>query len=169
MRKGGRPLNRAVYPGTFDPVTYGHLDVIERGLVTFDELVVAVAANPAKPTLFSLQERVEMLREVLAGTPSLVVESYMGLTVDYVRHLGARVILRGIRTVSDFEFEFQMALTNRVIAPDIETVFIMPSQDTAFLSSRLVKEVAGLGGDATKFVPESIARRLEERMGQMGG
>jgi pantetheine-phosphate adenylyltransferase len=161
-------LNLAVYPGTFDPVTYGHLDVIERGLKTFEKLVEAVAANPPKPTLFDLDERMDMLRELVGDRPRLSVESYSGLTVDCVRRLGGRVILRGIRTVSDFEFEFQMALTNRVVAPDIETVFVMPSQDTSFLSSRLVKEVAGLGGDASKFVPELVARRLEQRLSETG-
>jgi len=155
----------AVYPGSFDPVTNGHLDLIERGARVFDRLVVAVATNYEKRTLFTKAERVAMLRAHTAHLDNVEVDSFKGLVVDYVRGLGARVILRGIRTVSDFEYEFQMALTNRSFA-DIETVFAMPSQEYAYLSARLIKEVAALGGDVSHLVPPDVAKALTERLRQ---
>lgn len=158
-----RPLTvgRAVYPGSFDPVTLGHLDIIRRGSRLADQLVVAVAVNVDKQPLFTLAERLNLLRETTRDVrprPRLV--HFRGMTVDAVRRLGGSVILRGIRTVSDFESEFQMALTNRLLAPDLETVFVMASQEYSFLSSRLIKETAALGGDLSHFVPPVVERRL---------
>jgi pantetheine-phosphate adenylyltransferase len=158
-------VGTAVYPGSFDPVTNGHLDIIGRGARIFDRLVVAVAVNFEKRGLFTVPERVEMLRTHTAGLANVEVDSFEGLVVDYVRRRGARVILRGIRTVSDFEYEFQMALTNRSFG-DIETVFVMPSQEYAYLSARLIKEVAALGGDVGHLVPPDVAEALAERLKQ---
>ncbi len=156
-------MRRAVYPGTFDPVTYGHLDIIRRGVNLVDELVVAVATNVEKNPLFSLTERLDMLREATKGIPRLAIGRFEGMTVDAVRKRKATVILRGIRTVADFESEFQMALTNRLLAPDLETIFVMASQEYSFLSSRLIKETASLGGDLSHFVPPGVERRLKAK------
>ena len=156
-------MRRAVYPGTFDPVTYGHLDIIRRGVNLVDELVVAVATNVEKNPLFTLKERLDMLREATKGIPRLVIDRFAGMTVNDVRKRKATVILRGIRTVADFESEFQMALTNRLLAPDLETIFVMASQDYSFLSSRLIKETASLGGDLSHFVPPLVEKRLREK------
>jgi len=157
-------MRRAVYPGTFDPLTYGHLDLVKRGSALFDELVVAVSEHPEKQPLFSLRERAEMVREAVASYPNVRVETFTGLAVEFVRSLGMRVILRGLRTVSDFEYEFHMALTNRHLAPDIETVFVMSDPHYAHLSSRLICEVAARGGDVSAFVPPHVARALAERL-----
>jgi len=138
----------AVYPGTFDPPTKGHLDVIRRGARLFERLIVAVAINPEKEPLFSEDERLTMLRQLTKGIHNVEVASFRGLTVDFCRKRGASVILRGIRTFSDFEYEFQMALTNRVLAPDVETLFVMPSEEFSYLSSSMVKEAVALGGGA---------------------
>ena len=156
-------MRTAVYPGSFDPVTNGHLDVIARGARIFDRLIVAVAVNFEKQGLFSIPERVEMLRTHTAHLENVEVDSFEGLVVDYVKHRGTRVILRGLRTISDFEYEFQMALTNRSFG-DVETVFIMPSQEYAYLSARLIKEVAALGGDVSRLVPPQVASALVERL-----
>lgn len=156
-------MKRAVYAGSFDPPTYGHLDVIKRGAAVLGEVVVAVAGNPDKQNLFSLSERLEMISELVKDLPDVSADSFCGLTVDYVKQLGCNVLLRGIRTVSDFEYEFQMALTNRAMAPEVETVFVMSSQDYAFLSSRLIKEAASLGGDVSGFVPPLVEARLKEK------
>ncbi len=157
-------MRRAVYPGTFDPVTNGHLDLIERGATMFDELIVAVASNLEKEPLFSVEERVEMIRERVGHYGSVQVDSFQGLVVDYVRSKGFGVILRGLRTISDFEYEYQMALTNRSFAEDVETVFVMPNLKYAFISSRLIKEAVALGGHVPGFVPPDVEKRLREKL-----
>ena len=156
----------AIYPGTFDPVTLGHLDIIERGLKVFERLVVAVAASSPKKTLFDVDERLEMLREETAPFSGVVVESFETLLVEYARQRGIGTILRGLRVISDFEYEFQMALTNRRIAPDLETVFMMTAESNAALSSRFIKEIARLGGDVSAFVTPRVQARLRERFGR---
>jgi pantetheine-phosphate adenylyltransferase len=155
---------RAVYLGTFDPVTHGHLDVIRRARAIFDQVLVAVAANPEKRPLFDLEERVAFIRRATRGWRGVSVESFDGLAVEYVRRKRASVMLRGIRMISDFEQEFQLALTNRKLDGGVETIFLMPSESYAYLSSRLLKEAAGLGADMTPFVPRFIARALRERL-----
>ncbi|MCK4325484.1 pantetheine-phosphate adenylyltransferase [bacterium] len=154
----------AVYPGTFDPVTYGHIDLIKRALTVFDTLIVAVAHSSDKNPLFSIQERVEMLKEVTEGLPGVKVDHFGNLLVDYVKKQGARVVIRGLRVISDFEFEFQMALTNRSFAEDIETVFMMTNESYSFLSSRIIKEAVGLGADVQKFVPPMVEKKLREKL-----
>lgn len=157
-------MSVAVYPGSFDPITNGHLDIIRRGARIFDRLIVAVADNPAKQALFSKDERVEMIREVTASFRNVEVDSFDGLVVDYVRRRKAHVILRGIRTISDFEYEYQMALTNRTFAPDIETAFLLTHEEYSFMSSRLIKEAASLGGDVSAFLPPQVERRLRAKL-----
>lgn len=157
-------MSVAVYPGSFDPITNGHLDVIRRGARIFDRLIVAVADNPAKQALFTKDERVEMIREVTKGFRNVEVDSFDGLVVDYVRRRKAHVILRGIRTISDFEYEYQMALTNRTFAPDIETTFLLTHEEYSFMSSRLIKEAASLGGDVSAFLPKEVERRLRAKL-----
>ena len=154
---------RAVYPGSFDPLTNGHLDLIERSLRIFDELIVAVVTNPAKSALFTDDERIEMIRESTQHLREIEIVVFDGLLVDLVTRVGAKAIVRGIRAVSDFEYEFQMALMNRRLKPDIETVFMMPAENYSYLSSRLVKEIAELGGSVAGLVPESVERRLKQR------
>ncbi|MBI3616199.1 MAG: pantetheine-phosphate adenylyltransferase [Candidatus Omnitrophica bacterium] len=158
------PLQRGVYPGTFDPVTNGHIDLIRRANELFQELVVGVAVNPGKGTLFSVKERVAMLRQATRDLPSVEVKPFDGLVVGFARDNGARVIVRGLRMLSDFEYEFQMALTNRKLKPQIETVFMMPSEEYSYLSSRLIKEAAALGADVGKFVPSFVAQRLRKKL-----
>lgn len=158
----------AVYPGSFDPITKGHLDLIERCAPLVDELVVAVLRNAHKHPLFSLDERVEMLREVVKGFANVVVDSFDGLLVDYARSKKARILLRGIRAISDYEYELQMALMNRRLAPEIETMFMMAGEAYSFISSKLVKEVIGLGGDIRGLVPPSVEERLKERFNARG-
>jgi pantetheine-phosphate adenylyltransferase len=155
---------RAVYPGSFDPLTNGHLDLIERSLRIFDELVVAVVTNPAKTALFSDAERVEMIREATRGFREIEIMVFDGLLVDLVARVGARAIVRGLRAVSDFEYEFQMALMNRKLREEIETVFLMPHEAYSYISSRLIKEVAGYGGNVNGLVPPGVAARLAERL-----
>ena len=157
-------LKLAVYPGTFDPVTNGHLDLIRRALVLFPELVVGVVVNPGKGTLFSVEDRVEMLRRATGRLKGVEVVSFGGLAVDFARSRKASVILRGLRMLSDFEYEFQMALTNRRLDPGVETVFLMPSAEHSYVSSRLVKEAAALGGDVREFVPAFVAERLKRKL-----
>jgi pantetheine-phosphate adenylyltransferase len=154
-----------LYPGTFDPVTRGHEDLIGRALAVVGTLWVGVASDTTKEPLFPIEERVEMLREVTAGEPRVRVEAFAGLTVDFARRIGARAILRGLRAVSDFELEFQMALMNKHLAPDIEILFMAPDSTYSFLSSSLVREVARLGADVEAFVSPAVARRLAERFG----
>ncbi len=153
----------AIYPGTFDPFTLGHLDIIERGLKLFDGLVVAVGASSPKKTLFGVQERLAMIEEETGGLGGVTVESFDTLLIDYARRRGIGTILRGLRVISDFEYEFQMALTNRKLAPDIETVFMMTSETYAAVSSRFIKEIARLGGDVSGFVTEGVEARLKEK------
>ncbi len=154
----------ALYPGSFDPITNGHLDLIQRGSALFDKLFVAILRNDEKQALFSVDERIEMLREVVQPFPNVEVGSFDGLLVEYAAHCGASVIIRGIRAVSDYEYELQMALMNRRLRPDIETVFLMASEAHSFLSSKLVKEVIRLGGRITGLVPPSIEGKLRKRL-----
>jgi pantetheine-phosphate adenylyltransferase len=153
----------AIYPGSFDPITNGHLDLIERGCRLFDKLIVAILRNETKQPLFSVEERIEMLREVVDCYPHVAVDSFDGLLVDYAAANGATVLLRGIRAISDYEYELQMALMNRRLRPDIETVFMMASEAHSFISSRLVKEVFGLGGNIGGLVPPPVEIRLRKR------
>lgn len=154
----------ALYPGSFDPVTCGHLDLIERSLPLFDHLTVAVAVNSTKAPTFSAEERVAMLREVLPENPRLSVTMFRGLVIDFCRAQKIGAILRGVRTISDFEFEYQMALTNRHLAPGIETVFVMPSVQYSYVSSSLIREIVRNGGDVSSFLPPPVERRLRERL-----
>ncbi len=156
----------AVYPGSFDPPTLGHLDVIERASKLFPKLIVAVGRNYSKATLFSPEERVEMLRDLSAGMANVEVESFDGLLVDFARQKEVKAIVRGLRAVSDFETEFQVSLTNRDLAPEIETVFLMTTPQHMFVSSSIVKEVASLGGDISRLVPNSVESRLLKKMGR---
>ena len=154
----------AIYPGSFDPVTNGHLDLIERGAKIFDRLVVGILRNLDKDPLFSLDERVEMLREVTRPWPNVEIDLFSGLLVDYARLRGAHVILRGIRAVSDYEYELQMALMNRKLNPELETVFMMPALSYSFLSARLVREIAQLGGPLKGLVPPAVEERLRAKV-----
>ena len=154
----------AIYPGSFDPITYGHLDLIERGSKLFDRLVVAILRNEQKEPLFSVEERVSMLREVVGSYENVEVDSFNGLLVDYADRRNATVLLRGIRAISDYEFELQMALMNRRLKPAIETVFMMSAESYSFISSRLVKEVYSLGGNITGLVPPSVELRLRKTL-----
>ncbi|MBL8722497.1 MAG: pantetheine-phosphate adenylyltransferase [Planctomycetes bacterium] len=154
----------ALYPGSFDPVTKGHLDLVERALPLFERLTVAVAINSSKAPTFTVEERVELLRAALPADPRLEVATFRGLVVDYCRQQGIGAILRGVRTVSDFEYEYQLALTNRHLAPGIETVFVMPSVQYSYVSSSLIREIVRNGGDAASFVPPVVERRLRERL-----
>jgi pantetheine-phosphate adenylyltransferase len=153
----------AVYPGSFDPITYGHLDIIDRGLEVFDELVVAVARNSEKKGLFSIEERLEMLRRTVGDKPRLRVDTFEGLLVEYVARQGSRVILRGLRAVSDFEYEFQIAQMNHTVQEKVETLFMMTSVPFGYLSSSIVKEVASLKGPIDTFVPPAVREALEKK------
>lgn len=154
---------KALYPGSFDPVTYGHIDLIKRACKIFDQVVVGVAHNTQKKTLFSHTERLDMIKEVTAGIGNIEVVEFKGLVVDFARKNGINVLVRGLRMISDFEYELQMALTNRRLDEKLETVFLMPSEGYSFLSSTLIKEAASLGADMSSFVPDSIDRRLKEK------
>ena len=156
-------VTRAIYPGSFDPLTLGHIDIIHRACHLFDSLIVAVAHNEAKRPLFTADERISMIEEALQDTPNILVKKLDGLLVDFAMAEDAFVVIRGLRAVSDFEFEFQMALMNRSLQPRLETVFLTPKEEYTFLSSRIVKEVGRLGGDVTPFVPGLVAQRLEEK------
>ena len=156
----------AIYPGSFDPITNGHLDLIRRGARLFDRLIVAVLSNEAKQPLFSADERMEMLREATSGLQNVSVDSFHGLLVEYATSQRATVLLRGIRAVSDYEYELQMALMNRRLQPEIETVCLMSGDAFSFISSRLVKEVISLGGNISGLVPASVEQRLKERLRQ---
>ncbi len=153
----------AVYPGSFDPIHMGHVDIIERAVQIFPRVLVGILENTEKSALFTPAERVEMIREQFAGEPAVEVRSFSGLLVNFLKELDATVIIRGMRAVSDFEYEFQMALMNRRLYPHAETVFLTPKEEYTYLSSRLVKEVVALGGDVTGLVPEAVAARLKAR------
>ncbi len=155
----------AIYPGTFDPLTYGHLDVIERAAAVFDRLLVAVAASSSKSALFEVRERQAMIRESLGALRGVEVVSFDGLLVAFAHAQGVKVVVRGVRAFSDFEYEFQMALTNRRMAPDVETVYLMPREENSYISSSVVREIARLGGPLAEFVPDPVARRLRARFG----
>ena len=159
----------AVYPGTFDPITNGHVDIATRAAAIFDELIVAVYARPSKDLLFSTDERIAMVEETFRDVPNITVEAYDQLTVNYVRERGAQVIVRGLRVVSDFELEFQMALMNRKLAPDLDVVCLITSLEHSFLGSGIVKEVAVLGGDVKPFVPSHVAEALQTKFARLGG
>ena len=154
---------RAIYPGSFDPVTFGHLDLIKRALSIFEEVIVLVAVNSQKATLFSVEERMTFMRTALRGTRGVSVDSCRALTVRYAREHKARAVIRGLRATSDFDYEFQMALTNRKLSKQVDTVFLMPSEDHFYLSSRLIKEIASLGGDIRPYVPVVVASALKKR------
>ena len=155
----------AVYPGSFDPITYGHLDIIERGLEVFDEIIIAVARNSGKKGLFSTEERISHIREALGDNPRVKVDTFEGLLVDYVVSTGAKVILRGLRAVSDFEYEFQIAQMNHNLKSEVETVFMMTSVPYGYLSSSIVKEVASLKGPVESLVPPVVRKALVEKFG----
>ncbi len=154
----------AVYPGSFDPLTYGHLDVVERASKLVDELIVAVAKNPMKDPIFTLEERMEMVREAMAHIKNVRVDKLEGLLVEYAKKTGAEAIIRGLRAVSDFEYEFQMALTNRKLNDQVETVFLVTSENYSYLSSTMIREIARLKGDISPFVPDEIVRRVKEKV-----
>jgi pantetheine-phosphate adenylyltransferase len=154
----------AIYPGSFDPLTLGHVDIIHRGSALFDSIVVAVLGNAEKSPLFTVEERLVMIRESFSDRPNVEADSFRGLLVDYALGRRATTIVRGIRAISDFEYEFQMALMNRRLAPAIETVFMMPAQEYSYVSSRLVKEVARLGGIVAGLVPDNVEKKLSEKM-----
>jgi len=160
---------RAIYPGSFDPVTYGHIDLIRRALSIFDEVYMVVAENPEKQPLFSVGERLTMVRQAVEKLKGVRVESFNGLTVQYAEKIGAGSVIRGLRATSDFDYEFQMALTNRELSKAVDTVFLMPSETHFYLSSRLIKEIAEKGGDVSTFVPRFVARRLRERFSAKKG
>ena len=154
---------RAIYPGSFDPITNGHVDIIKRGLKVFDRIVVAVLENPKKAPFFTTKERMRMIQDIFAGQKQVEVLSFHGLLVDFARAQGTNVVVRGLRAISDFEYELQMALMNRNLDPDIETFFMMPNVKYSFLSSNLVREVVMLGGPVDGLVPELVARRLRDK------
>ncbi|MCK4993969.1 MAG: pantetheine-phosphate adenylyltransferase [Candidatus Omnitrophica bacterium] len=154
---------RAVYPGTFDPITYGHIDIIKRAAKIFDELIIGVADNAMKNPLLSTVERVDLLKRAVRGMKNVKVESFNELMVDYVQSKKITVVVRGLRMISDFEYEFQMALTNRRLNKDIEVIFMMPNQSYSFLSSKLIKEVAVLGADLSEFLPLFVEKKLKEK------
>ncbi len=155
--------SRAMYPGTFDPITNGHNDLVRRACRIFDHVVIAIAANPGKAPLFTLDQRVELARHVLADVPNVEVTGYTGLTVDFARQHGLNVIVRGLRAVSDFEFEFQLATMSRHLNGEVETVFLTPSEQSSFISSTLIREIASLGGNVREFVDPMVADALARR------
>jgi pantetheine-phosphate adenylyltransferase len=155
---------KALYPGTFDPPTNGHVDLIERGSKLFDHLTVAILVNPVKNPLFTVEERVEMLEEVTGPLGNVSIATFDGLMVEFARKVGASAVLRGIRAISDYEHEFQMALMNRRLAPDVETVFLQPAGRYSFVSSRMVKEVFSFGGDISGLVPPNVVKKLHARI-----
>ena len=164
MTTSSKPSPRvAIYPGSFDPLTSGHVDIIERGARIFDQIVVAILGNVEKTPLFSEKERIEILRDVFKGRDNVQIETFNGLLVDYAQQKQASVIVRGLRAVSDFEYEFQMALMNRHLAPGIETVFMMPAEQYTYISSRLIKEVFTLGGEITGLVPPIVEEKLRAK------
>jgi len=156
--------NIAVYPGTFDPVTYGHIDIIRRAARIFDKVIIAVAHNDEKSPLFSVGERVSMLKDSIGGLKNVIIDDFDGLVVDYVKGKGASVMIRGLRMISDFEHEFQMALTNRKLSEKIETIFMMPNESYSYISSKLIKEAASLGADVKNFIPKKVQILLKKKL-----
>ena len=157
-------MKRAVYTGSFDPITNGHMDIIRRASEIFDVLIVSVLNNKEKTPLFSVEERVKILEEATKDLPNVQIDSFSGLLVDYAREKDLHVIVRGLRAITDFEYELQMAQTNRVLAPDVDTVFLTTSLEYAYLSSTIMKEVANFGGDLSKFAPSEITEAVEEKL-----
>ncbi len=157
-------MRMVIYPGSFDPLTNGHLDLIHRAARLFDQVVVAVAKSQAKSPLFSLSERLDLVQQGISGLPNVSAESFDGLLVDYVSKRGGRAVIRGLRAVSDFEFEFQLALMNRKLNEHVETIFMMPKETYTFLSSRIIKEIATLGGDVSAFVPTQVCAALAAKL-----
>lgn len=155
----------AVYAGSFDPITNGHIDIISRSLDVFDKVIVAIAINEAKTPLFSVQERLEVLNEIYSGHSRVQIDAFSGLLVDFLKRVNARVLIRGLRAVSDFEYEFQMAHMNQKLSPEVETLFLMTGQQYFYVSSRVVKEVARFGGDVTDLVPSAVRQRLLDKFG----
>lgn len=155
---------KAIYPGTFDPVTFGHIDLIKRASSIFQEVIVAVAHNPQKKPLFSAQERVGMLKKAVADIENVVIDDFNSLVVDYARKKKINVLIRGVRMISDFEYEFQMALTNRKLADEVETIFLMPQEAYSYLSSKLLKEAAFLNADLSSFVPDFVEKALKKKL-----
>ncbi len=155
---------KAIYPGTFDPVTNGHLDVIRRALKLFDTVYVAIAHNVSKQALFNSEERLDLIKEVTKGFKGVCVESFDGLVVDYAHQKNVLTIIRGLRAISDFDYEFQMALTNRKLQSSVETIFLMPSEDNFYISSKLIKEIAILDGSVEQFVPKVVVKALQEKL-----
>lgn len=155
----------AIYPGSFDPLTLGHLNLIERGLNTFDRLIVAIVSNPNKSPLFSVDERAQMIKEATKGDPRIEIDSFQGLLVDYVASKKTNVVMRGLRAVQDFEYEFEMAMMNRRLMPELEIVFLMTDDAFFYISSSMVREVAKLGGDVKGFVPPQVYKHLQARFG----
>ena len=153
-----------IYPGSFDPVTYGHIDIIKRAFKLTDRLIVAVANNYEKSPMFTLKERVEMLKQATNGLKGVSVDSFDGLAVDYVKSKGAKAMIRSLRMISDFEYEFQMALTNRKLSPTVETIFMTPSEEYSYVSSRLIKEAASLGADISSFVPDFVQKAIRKKL-----
>jgi len=166
---GSKKMRTALYPGTFDPITNGHLDLIERASRIFDHLVVAVADNPAKETLLSREERVSLLEASVKKLKNVEVKHFSGLTVEYARKLKVTAIVRGLRVFSDFEYEFQMALMNRKLVPEVETVFLVPSEQHTYVSSTLIKDIAGFGSDISSFVPPPVVEMLRDRFKKEAG
>ena len=162
-------MKTAVCPGSFDPVTYGHLDIVKRTAALFDKVVVLVVINPDKATSFSVEERVDMIKTVTADLANVKVASYRGLLTDYVRDVDAHAIVKGLRAVSDFEYEFQMALANKQLLPEVETLFLMTRLHNLYLSSSMVRQIAQFGGDISQFVPPELAERITERLSYRGG
>jgi pantetheine-phosphate adenylyltransferase len=160
-------VRRAIYPGSFDPVTNGHLDVLHRAAKIFDEVIIAIAYNSQKSGLFNPEERLRFITEVIQPLPNVRVTQFHGLLVDYAREQKAGAVIRGLRAISDFEFEFQMALMNRKLDPGVETIFLMPREEYTYLSSRIVREIAALGGAIEAFVPAPVARALREKFGRV--
>lgn len=153
-----------IYPGSFDPITYGHLDIIKRAIKVFDKVIVAVAHDAEKEPLLDVSERVELLKRAVKGIRGVEVDDFKGLVVDYVKKRKTSVVIRGLRMISDFEYEFQMALTNRKLASDIETIFMMPSESYSYLSSKLIKEAASLGANLKGFVPGFVEKKIKEKL-----
>ncbi len=161
-------MSRAIYPGSFDPITVGHLDIIERASAIVDELIVGVLQNKAKTPLFSVEERVTMLKEVTKDMKNVKIVPFEGLLIDFAQQMDANVIVRGLRAITDFEYELQMSQTNRKLNSDVETIFLTTSLEYSFLSSTTVKEVASFGGDVSQFVPEIVAKKITEKMKEKG-